>query len=215
MRGLILLGGDSPGARLVRERAAWADTVIAADRGLSCAMEAGIALSVAVGDFDSIDRDVLEWARLAGWELRTLPAQKDQTDGQEAIDILLAAGCREICLLGGLGGRFDHQFAHLCLLMRAVHSGARAWMEDEHTRVECFGSGVARVEGRVGDTLSILPFGEGLHVERLEGLGYPIPDRDLPIDTPYGVSNVFTEECAVVHVTAGIAVVVRYGQGGL
>lgn len=209
MRGLILLGGDPPGGALLARRHSWADLTIAADAGLACALEAGIAPHIAVGDFDSAGEAAAERARAMGCEVRSLNPVKDETDGQAALDAALEAGCSEIAMLGGFGGRFDHQFAHVCLLVRALRRGASAWLEDGRQRVSCHGEGVAEVRGRAGDTVSVLPFGGGLWVERVEGLAYPIPDRALPPDTPFGISNVMTEGVARAHVRRGIAVVVH------
>lgn len=209
MRGLILLGGDPPEMAHLAVRYAWADLTVAADSGLEAAMEGGLAPDIAVGDFDSAQEYAVRWAREMGCDVRELPAMKDETDGQAALDIALAAGCTQVAMLGGFGGRLDHQYVHLCLLMRAAGRGARAWLEDSHTRVECFGQGVANVQGKAGDTLSILPLGGGLWVERVEGLLYPIPDKELPIDRPFGVSNRMTEDIARVWIRSGTAVVIH------
>ncbi len=209
MRGLIVLGGDAPGKELLLWRARWADWIVAADSGLACALDAGIRVDMAVGDFDSVAEGLVQRAEKLGCEIRALPKAKDQTDGQEALDTALARGANEIALLGGFGGRFDHQFAHICLLVRAVRRGARAFLESETTHVECFGPGVASLEGRRGEELSILPLGDGLFVERVEGLAYPIDQKPMPVEFPFGISNVFTAQQAKVYIRGGLAVVVR------
>jgi len=207
MRGLIVLGGDAPAASLLAERFAWADVVVAADRGLQYAMDSDLLPNIVIGDFDSADVMLAERARMRGCDVRMLPSMKDRTDGQEALDIALALGCDEIALVGGFGGRFDHQFGHICLLVRALRHGAKAWMESLEERIACFEKGVAEIKGNVGDMVSILPFGEGLWVKKVEGLQYPIDNQALPIDYPYGISNVLTSASAFITITAGTAVV--------
>ena len=59
MRALIVLGGDPPGAALLRRCARQADWTAAADSGLAAFHSAGLVPDFLLGDMDSVDPGVL------------------------------------------------------------------------------------------------------------------------------------------------------------
>ena len=175
MHALIVLGGDAPSAQLLRSCAAQADWVIAADSGLAAFDAAGISPDLLIGDLDSVDAKVLE--KFAGCvPVRKLNCIKDDTDGVDALDVAIARGAKRITILGALGGRLDHALANVMLLVRASRRGVAA--------------------------VSLLPLGTARGVT-LSGFFYPLHDHELTSEHPLGMSNVVTEDTAVVKVAEG------------
>jgi thiamine pyrophosphokinase len=117
MKGLAFIGGETPGAERCRELAAEADIIAAADSGLVCAENAGIVPGWVCGDMDSLD----DTARLEKYPpdrvLRFHP-DKDWTDTELVMDLLVRLGCDDITLAGGGGGRLDHTLAIAALFER-------------------------------------------------------------------------------------------------
>ncbi|MBR5226415.1 MAG: thiamine diphosphokinase [Clostridia bacterium] len=200
MKALIVLGGDAPGKPLLESWAQWCDFSIAADRGLEAFDAAGIAPDFLLGDMDSVSGDVL-----AHYEerlpLMRLNCQKDNTDGEAALDVAVERGAREIVFLGALGGRLDHALANLMLLVRAHKLGAYARIADEHVVIERV-DGRLDLDGAKGDTVSLLPLGFANGVT-IEGFFYPLVNGDLKNDNTLGVSNVVCADHAVVSVEEG------------
>ncbi|MDO5378046.1 MAG: thiamine diphosphokinase [Clostridia bacterium] len=210
MRALIVLGGDKPGAALLGGCMKNSDLVIAADSGLAAFDEAGLAPDWLVGDMDSVSAQIRE--RYNGRvKERRLNCIKDDTDGVDALDMAMDAGATEITLLGALGGRLDHAMANLMLLVRAHGRGVRAEILSEAVRI-------IRVDERAvltrakGDTVSLVPLGEARGVT-LRGFFYPLTEHTLRSDYPLGVSNVVTQEEAVVLVREGDLILFHYIQG--
>lgn len=205
MRALIVLGGDAPDAALLAREKQKADFTIAADSGMDAFDAAGLEPDLLVGDMDSIDHVVLE--RYRGSEER-LSCIKDDTDGVHALDVALKRGADEISILGALGGRLDHALGNLMLLVRAHERGAEAEILADGVRI-------VRVNGREtlchaqGDTVSILPLGQAKGVT-LTGLYYPLTDKTLESDYPLGISNVVTEEEAIIQVKDGDLILFHY-----
>lgn len=200
MRALIVLGGDAPGRELLERCMLRSDLTIAADRGICAFAGTELLPDLLLGDMDSVPADVL--ARYEGRvPERRLGSIKDDTDGVDALDYAIEQGAREITLLGALGGRLDHALANLMLLVRASRHGVRAQIIDERVRIARV-DGEETIEDAVGDTLSLLPFGEARGVT-LEGFFYPLSDHTLKSDYPLGVSNVITERAARVRVREG------------
>ena len=58
------------------------------------------------------------------------PPEKDKTDTNIALDFALGAGYADITLLGGLGGRIDHEYSHFCLMKYALDRGGKLTLLD-------------------------------------------------------------------------------------
>ena len=89
--------------------------VVGIDQGAILALEEGIALDAAIGDFDSIEKE--EEKRLSKQKnVFFLNREKDDTDTAAALKIL-PKEVRKITILGGIqGNRIDHFLANLLLM---------------------------------------------------------------------------------------------------
>lgn len=63
--------------------------------------------------------------------------------------------------------------------------------------------GLLNLQGRPGDTLSIIPVSGDANGVTLTGLEYPLQDAHLPFGSSQGLSNVFSEEKACVRLRSG------------
>ena len=95
--------------------------IICADGGIKHAEALGLTPDVWLGDGDSLCGDDVEVG-----ERYTLPVRKDNTDMDLAIELALEKGCKDITVIGGIGGRRDHEFSHFCLLKKLLENGAKA-----------------------------------------------------------------------------------------
>ena len=107
------------------------DITIAADSGYKNAEKLGVKIDFAVGDFDSfaeskIGKDI---------EIITVPAEKDFTDTQLAVDVALSKEARDIVIIGGLSGRLDHTLSNLGILEKLYAMGVRVILADGNNRV--------------------------------------------------------------------------------
>ena len=199
MHALIVLGGELPGPALLKSCMEECELAIAADRGLEAFALAGAEPDLLVGDMDSVNPALLE--RYADTEQRRLNCIKDDTDGVDALDVAIARGAKRITILGALGGRLDHALANVMLLVRASRRGVAAEICDDGVhmiRVD----GTYVLEGAKGHTVSLLPLGTARGVT-LSGFFYPLHDHELTSEHPLGMSNVVTEDTAVVKVAEG------------
>ena len=87
------------------------DIVIAADSGYHTAKALGERVDLLLGDFDSIG----SIPRDEGMEIQQVPAEKDYTDTQLAVEIALERGAEDIVIIGGLSGRLDHTLSTLAI----------------------------------------------------------------------------------------------------
>ena len=190
---IVVVGGDAPDLEIVA-RLAVGDgvVVIAADSGVDHALAAGLHVDVAVGDFDSVSMDGLDAVVAAGARIERHPEAKDHTDLELALDEALAIGAADIVVVGGDGGRRDHLFANLLVLAASGYASCAISAHLGRSRVHIVhgGSGPVRLEGEIGELVSLLPVHGPADGIRTRGLRYPLHHESLPAGTTRGVSNV-------------------------
>ena len=107
MKAFIYTGGNVD-PRNVTEHPKGDDLIIAADAGYKNALSLGVHPDILLGDLDSLDtKDIPKDV-----ELLQVPAEKDFTDTQLAVDTALKKGAAEIVIIGGLSGRLDHTLSN-------------------------------------------------------------------------------------------------------
>ncbi len=173
------------------------DFVIAADGGLNRLRALGLAPDLTVGDFDS-----LGYAPQGARVVRHSPI-KDQTDMALAAEEAVKAGCGELLLLGGTGGRFAHTLANLQLLASLEKQGLVAYLIDEATTATALSNGTLSFAAECSGYLSVFAHGGAAEGVTLRGLKYPLQNAVLSPDVPLGVSNEFTGAPAAVTVRSG------------
>src|SRR5437763_100902 len=90
--------------------------VVAADGGAATALAFGYTPDVVIGDFDSIDSATLHYLQTNGVTIEPYPRDKDQTDGQLALEHAFLTKPEALFLLGFLGGlRLDMAIANVLL----------------------------------------------------------------------------------------------------
>jgi thiamine pyrophosphokinase len=210
----VFVVGGSPTARQPACCAPGAgDRVIAADKGAEHARAWGWPIDLLVGDLDSLSAAEAEAVIAAGTPVLRVPAAKDETDLELALQHALKGGASAIVLCGALGGRTDHLLANVLLLARPDLAGLDVAMVDGPETVRLLSApGVPRglrLSGATGDLLSLLPLGGDAVGVTTDGLLYPLHDETLFMGQARGVSNVFEAETAKVTLRRGNLLVIH------
>jgi thiamine pyrophosphokinase len=186
--------------------------VVAADSGLDHAAALGLRVDIVVGDFDSVRPETLAAAAEHGTAVDRHPAAKDETDLELALDVAAARNPARILVLGQSGGRLDHLSAGMLLLADERYAGS-----DVQAR---FGPALvtvvrdeARLGGRPGELVSLLPVHGPARGVRTDGLLYPLDDEDLPAGTTRGVSNELLGATAQVRLREGVLLAIQPEHG--
>lgn len=175
------------------------DLRIAADSGYLTAKALGDRIDIAVGDFDSMSADMIP----DGVELLRVPAEKDVTDTQLAVETALNRGADQLVIIGGMSGRLDHTLSNLFILEDLADADVYAIMTDGQSRVRFVRSGSALI-GRSGFRyLSIIAADPKVKGVTAEGCRYPLKNATLSRRCQYAVSNEITGNCALISVKKG------------
>lgn len=198
MKAFIYIGGKIEPSRIT-ERPKEGDLCIAADSGYGNAVALGVKPTLLVGDFDSIGNTRVppEVERLQ------VPAEKDFTDTQLAVDTALKKGASEIILIGGLSGRLDHTLSNLALLEDLQQKQIHAVITDGCNRVRYLYASSTLIARSAFRYLSLLTLSEKAKGVCIEGCRYPLTNATLSRSFQYAVSNEITGNCALISVRKG------------
>ena len=201
----------------------------AVDRGLEFFYRTGLVPDHIVGDFDSIDENVLKSYENAGMEsghgeeqlmraesegasrIIQLNPMKDDTDTEHALRMALDMGCDSIHIFGATGTRLDHVFGNLQLLGLALRQQAECMMIDPHNRIRLINrETLLTKKEQFGKYVSLIPYTPRVTGLTLEGFLYPLSNHIMssfyledaaPIS---GISNEILEETARITMKEGI-----------
>jgi len=202
MRAVIFANGEFPNPQNARDLLRPDDFIIAADGGTHHALAVGAIPHVVIGDLDSLSPDEQARVEAAGAQVIRFSPRKDETDLELALLHAVREGATEIVILAALGGRLDQTIANLLLLALPELSGLDVRIvEGQQTAFLIHDE--ALIEGRPGDTVSLIPLGGDAVGVTTEGLEWPLHEDTLRFGPARGVSNVLTAERARVRVRRG------------
>lgn len=179
--------------------------IIAADSGYSLVKRMGFTPNLLLGDFDSLKED--KPAELAGCEIMTVAAEKDDTDTMLAVKTALSGGYKDITIVGGTGGRLDHTVANFQTLVYILEQGGKGRLLSENDETELVGAGEYIYPKKGNYYLSLFAYG-GDAVITTTGTKYNLTDYRLTDSFPLGVSNeILSENCRLVVFSGRILVI--------
>ncbi len=198
MRAIIYTGGEINAANIT-ERAVAEDLVIAADSGWNNAKALGAEPALLLGDFDSLGKQNLP----DGPEIYQVPAEKDLTDTQLAVEMALSRGATEVLIIGGLSGRLDHTLSNLAILAHLNEKKIPATMTDGQNRARFVRNSGALIPRGGYKYLSLIAADKVVKGVSVKGCKYPLENAKLKSTHQYAVSNEIEGNCALVEVKKG------------
>lgn len=190
---------------MAQELAESADYIIAADGGQNRAREFGLQPDCVIGDFDSTTLD-------EGFDCLyiTYPAEKDLTDTEAALTHALEKGCRNVILLGGMGGRLDHTMGNIGLLDKYYNSFDHMEFIDGKNRMELLKNSGRTLKRdaryKYFGLVSLNAEASGIDIR---GAKYELTVASLERASTLGVSNEFSEDTVEIYVREGTLLIVR------
>lgn len=203
MRAFVFGGGEIF-PEYIEERPCGDDIVICADSGYKNACALGVKVDILVGDFDSlrdIPSDVGEVVRV--------PAQKNSTDTQLAVDMAIERGAGEIIIVGSTSGRVDHALSTLAILEFLWEKRIPACVVNGQNRIRFIrDSGVIIIRSAYR-YFSVVTLDKVAKKVSIEGAKYPLDKRDIERGFQFAVSNEIVKNAALITVKKGSVYIIE------
>lgn len=207
MRAIIVGGGIPPQKDLLERYMTGEYIIFAADSGADVLDKYDIEPDYLLGDFDSINGEVLE-KLTKGVNTTKLPREKDFTDTHIAVLNAINMGVDEIVLLGCTGKRIDHFMANLCLLKLIMEQGLMGYIVDEMNEIYIIDKPTI-INGKKGQVFSLFSYCENTIGLTINGAKYPLNNYELKQGDNLTVSNEFLNEQVEVSFEKGCLLVFK------
>ncbi|MBU4509439.1 thiamine diphosphokinase [bacterium] len=176
---------------------------IAADGGALFLENIGFLPDVIIGDFDSLTEAQYQRYKKLGAKIIKYPVEKNETDGELALQYCKGRGFNNIIIIGFAGGRLDQQLANIFLLEYAFRNGITAFIKEPGLEM-----GIIDREKvffrKIGVGLSLIPLDEKVTGVTITGCKYLLEAGNLLRYKTRGVSNIIEQEKAVISVKKGL-----------
>ena len=176
--------------------------IIAADSGYRGCRALGFTPALVLGDFDSLGEIPEDIGHTV------FPKEKDDTDLMLAVREALSRGCKDITILGAMGGRFDHTFANVQTLAFIAENGGRGRIVSTREEIRLLTAGEHRFPKREGRSLSLFAYSGEVKGLTLKGVKYALENGSITNAFPIGISNEITADYAEVSFTEGLLLAV-------
>jgi thiamine pyrophosphokinase len=176
--------------------------IVAVDGGIRHLAALEIIPDILIGDLDSVEANQLRWCRQQNVVILQYPPEKNETDFELALEYVITQGAGKIIVFGALGGRIDHTLANISLISSSRYDGRdikiiAAREEIFFIQPSCI------VNGKTGDLISLLPWGNMVEGVTTTNLKYVLQDETLYPDRSRGMSNVMMADNAIIECRKG------------
>lgn len=213
-RIVIFANGELADLEAARSLLKEDDYLIAADGGANHLMKMGILPEVLIGDLDSVDEDTLFELTSAEIKIEQYSEDKDETDIELALHYAVELHPSAILIVGALGGRLDQTITNLSILTDPMLPKIDIRLDDGveeafFCRASAGNGEQVQVQGRSGDTVSLIPWQAQVEGLLTEGLQWSLYGETLYPDKSRGVSNRMLGESASVKIEKGLLLIVH------
>lgn len=214
-KAIIVAGGDVDCQDLMKELHRGYDLLLAADSGGTVLYELGYLPDLLIGDFDSIDGDLLAFFRAKGVKITGFPPEKDWTDLELAVQTVINLNVQEIIIYGAIGDRLDHTLGNLSMLYQAMVSGVKAEIVGLRERILLLGPDETLTLSPADNSFfSLLPLFPGVEGVTESKSKYPLHNASIPFGSTRGIHNEFITEPVTISIKRGYAfVIIHTGKG--
>jgi len=204
MRIIIFANGNLPNPEKARALLRPDDFNLCADGGTRHALALGLVPNVIVGDMDSLPENFSP--STFNGEFVLFPKDKNETDLELAINHAITLSPHQILILAALGGRMDQTLANIALLSNLQLATFDVRLTDGVEEI-FFCRDQAKVEGRSGDIVSLIPWQGEVTGVFTENLRWHLHHETLYPEKTRGISNEMTADVATVSIKSGLLLI--------
>lgn len=207
-RILIFANGDLPDTEKARAILRDDDYIICADGGTRHASFLDLKPALVIGDMDSADSIHLQKLQADGVSIELYSRDKNETDLELAITRAMELRPKEIIIVAALGGRMDQTLANIALLADFRLSTFNVRLDDGVEEI-FFCHSQVQVKGRIGDIVSLIPWGREVTGIQTENLRWQLDNETLFPEKTRGISNEMTDDIASIKILSGLLLIVH------
>lgn len=185
---------------------------IGADRGTLRLLEEGISPDAAVGDFDSVTPKEMARIEETGCLLEKRMPEKDETDTELALQLAYSWNPERIILTGVTGGRLDHMFSALQLLIRQIDvtNAPQLIIANRQNELTLLKAGTYEIEHDPRfPYVSFFSVMETVRGFTLSGFKYEVMLQDIHLGDTRFTSNEVVSSFCTVSIKSGVCLIVR------
>ena len=199
---LVISGGDFFDAP--RSLYDEADFVIACDKGWNYARKLGFKPDVVIGDFDSCEMPPVE----GDAKIIKLSRDKLDSDTLAAVKYAETHDCTDFTFICAAGGRFDHFFCNIQSLSYAAQRYSKARLLSQNEEIYVIKNTSIEIAKREGWSLSVFSLCDESRGIAEKGTRWQLNDAVMNNSAPYGLSNEWADDKAVISVEDGTLIII-------
>ncbi|MCX6821829.1 MAG: thiamine diphosphokinase [Candidatus Aenigmarchaeota archaeon] len=207
-RAVIISNGKMKNKRFYRKLIKKTDYIICVDGGSKHAKKLNIVPRMIIGDLDSLDKPTQEYFLKKGVEIIRYNREKDKTDMQIAVELVMKLGFKEVLILCVFGDRLDHVLANVFLLQMLTERGIESKIIDEYNEIFLIKNS-GKIRGKIGDIVSFISLTQEVNKIKTKGLKYELNNGKIKIFDTLGISNVLTKNTATINFKKGSLLVIK------
>ncbi len=205
MNTIIVLNGEILDYALIKTYISNDDYIIVCDGGLKHCDGLDLVPDLILGDFDSIDRALLELFKDKS-DIIKYPKDKDFTDGELGVQKAIEIG-NDVVIIGGFSykGRIDHVFSNVFMMNAFNEKGIKSKMVSENSEVYYLTDELEMTSSK--KYVSLIPISDEVEVEKSLGLKYDLTKEVFVFGSSRSLSNESIEEKVYISLKKGKALV--------
>lgn len=207
MRAIIVSGGTPPSEKLLKSYLREDDIIIGVDSGCNTLYKLNIMPNLILGDFDSIDKNVLNYFLSKEINLERYSSHKDYSDThlayRRAKEIYNVS---EILMFGVTGTRLDHTLGNIGLLSNGLKDNINIQIIDEHNRMFIVDKSSV-IKKEEGSYVSFHALSEVVKNFTIRGGKYDLTDYNMKLLEPRAICNEFLDGDINITFSEGIILI--------
>ena len=185
------------------------DIIMTVDKGTEELAHLEIKPNFIVGDFDSIDNNVLANYENSNIEIKRLIPEKDFTDTESALELAIEMKSTNITIVGAIGTRMDHTIANIHILKETLDKNISARIINENNEIILINRPIKIKKDDMYKYVSLIPLTTEVTGVTIKGMKYPLNNYTMTIGNSLGVSNEQVEQTAEISLQKGILIIIK------
>lgn len=207
-KAIIFLNGDKSNILRVKNIIDKKTLLIGCDGGTKHILSLGAVPHVVIGDLDSLPAKLKKELKNYPVEFVKFSTRKDNTDSELAILFAIEKKYNHITIVGTLGSRTDHFIGNILMFSKPIFSTVHLKIIEGDQDLYVVRKQI-HIQGKSGETLSLIPILSDAEGVVTKGLEYVLEDSVLPIGTTRGISNILTSPNVEISLKKGVLLVIH------